>query len=155
MYVCVYIHVCHENAGQNYLYMCVCIHTCATTTQDKITYICVCVYTRVPRERRTKVLIYVCVYIHVCHENAGQNYLYMCVCVYIHVCHENAGQNHNIKIANVSFERVEQLKYLGTILKNENSLQEEIKSTMKSGCSCCHSVQNLCLPVCYPDMYTN
>ena len=32
------------------------------------------------------------------------------------------------KIDNRFFERVEELKYLGTILKNQNSIQEEIKS---------------------------
>jgi hypothetical protein len=31
---------------------------------------------------------------------------------------QNAGQNHNIKIGNKSFERLEQFKYLGTVLTN-------------------------------------
>jgi hypothetical protein len=35
------------------------------------------------------------------------------------------------------------LKYLGTNLKNQNSIQEEIKSRLKSGNACCNSVQNL------------
>jgi hypothetical protein len=43
---------------------------------------------------------------------------------------QNAGQNHNIKIDNKSFERVEQFKYLGTALTNQNSIQEEIKSSL-------------------------
>jgi len=38
---------------------------------------------------------------------------------------------------------VEELKYLGTILMNQNSIQEEIKRRMKSGNVCYHSVQNL------------
>jgi hypothetical protein len=43
---------------------------------------------------------------------------------------------------NSSFERVEDFKYLGTTLTNKNSIQEEIKSRLKSGNACCHSVQN-------------
>jgi len=38
---------------------------------------------------------------------------------------------------------VEEFKYLGRTLTNQNSIQEEIKSRLKSGNSCCHSVQNL------------
>jgi hypothetical protein len=34
-----------------------------------------------------------------------------------------------------------QLKYLGTTVRSQNLIQEEIKSS--SGNSCCHSVQNL------------
>jgi hypothetical protein len=37
-----------------------------------------------------------------------------------------------------------------TILTNQNSIQEEIKSILKSGNACYHSVQNFCLPVAYP-----
>jgi hypothetical protein len=38
---------------------------------------------------------------------------------------------------------VEELKNLGITLTNQNSIQEEIKSTMKSGNACYHLVQNL------------
>jgi len=48
-----------------------------------------------------------------------------------------------MKLDNSSFERVEEFKYLGTTLTNQNSIQEEIKSIMKSGNACYHSVQNL------------
>jgi hypothetical protein len=51
--------------------------------------------------------------------------------------------SHNIKIDNSSFERVEQFKYLGTTLTNQNSIQEEIKRRLKSGNACYHSVQSL------------
>jgi len=55
---------------------------------------------------------------------------------------QNAGQSHNIKIDNSSFERVEEFRYLGTTL-NHNAIQEEIKSRLKSGNACYHSVQNI------------
>jgi len=38
---------------------------------------------------------------------------------------------------------VEEFRYLGTTLTNQNSIQEEIKSRSKSGNACYHSVQNL------------
>ena len=38
---------------------------------------------------------------------------------------------------------MEQFKYLGTTLTNQNSIQEEIKSRLKSGNACYYSVQNL------------
>jgi len=55
---------------------------------------------------------------------------------------QNAGRSHNIKSDNSCFEIVEQFKYLRTTLTNRNSFQEEIKSRLKSGNACCHSVQN-------------
>ena len=56
---------------------------------------------------------------------------------------KNAGRSHNIRIDNRSFERVEELKCLGTTLTNQNSIQEEIKSRLKSGNASYLSVQNL------------
>ena len=56
---------------------------------------------------------------------------------------QNAGWSHNMRIGNRSFERVEHFKYLGTIITNQNSIQEEIKSRSKSGNACYHLVQNL------------
>ena len=56
---------------------------------------------------------------------------------------QNAGQNHNIKTDNKSLEMVEQFKYLGTTVTNQNSIQEEIKSRVKLGNTCYHSVQYL------------
>ena len=44
--------------------------------------------------------------------------------------------------ANSTFERVEEFKYLGTTLTNQNSIEEEIKSRLRSGNVCYHSVQN-------------
>ena len=55
---------------------------------------------------------------------------------------QNAGQSHSMKI-DISFERVEEFKYLGTTLTDQNSIQEELKSRLKSVNACYHSVQNL------------
>ena len=52
-------------------------------------------------------------------------------------------KSHSIKIDNSSLERVVEFKYLVTTLTNQNSIQEEIKSRLKSGNACYHSVQNL------------
>jgi len=49
---------------------------------------------------------------------------------------QKAGRSHNVKIDNSSFERVEEFKYLGTTLTNQNSIQEEIKRRLKSGNAC-------------------
>ena len=48
-----------------------------------------------------------------------------------------------MKIDSSSIERVEEFEYLGTTLTNKNSIQEEIKSRLKSGNACYYSVQNL------------
>ena len=56
---------------------------------------------------------------------------------------QNAGRSHSIKTDNISFERVEDFKYLGTILTNKNDIQVEIKRRLKSGNAFYHSVQNL------------
>jgi hypothetical protein len=41
---------------------------------------------------------------------------------------QNAGHNHNLKVANKSFERVEEFKYSGATLMNRNSIHEEIRA---------------------------
>jgi len=55
-----------------------------------------------------------------------------------------------MKIDTISFERVAEFKYLETTLTNQNSIQEEIKSRLKSRNASYHFLQNLLLPVCYP-----
>ena len=52
-------------------------------------------------------------------------------------------RSHNIKTENSSFESPEQFKYLGKILTNQNSVQVEIKSRLKSGKACYLLVQHL------------
>ena len=56
---------------------------------------------------------------------------------------QNAGRNHSVRIDNSTFKTVEEFKYLGTTLTNQNSIPEEIKSRLRSGNACYHSVQNL------------
>jgi len=66
--------------------------------------------------------------------------------VLLHSSIEVLGQKKRLNFVdqfNSSFERVEEFKYLGTILINQNSIQEEIKSRLKSGIACYNSVQNL------------
>ena len=56
---------------------------------------------------------------------------------------QNAGRIHSVRIDNSTSERVDEFKYLGTTLTNQNSIAEKIKSRLKSGNACYHSVQNL------------
>ena len=49
----------------------------------------------------------------------------------------------SVRIDNSTFERMEEFKYLGTTLTSQNSIAEEIKSRLRSGNACYHSVQNL------------
>jgi len=62
---------------------------------------------------------------------------------FIDVFNENAGRIQSVRIDNSTFERVEGFKYLETTLTNQNCIAEEIKSRLRSGNACYHSVQNL------------
>ena len=53
---------------------------------------------------------------------------------------QTAGLSHTVKVDNSS---IEEFSFLGTTLTNQNSIQEEIKSRLKLGNACYHSVQNL------------
>jgi len=55
----------------------------------------------------------------------------------------NAGRIHRVRIDYSTFERVEEFKYLGTTLTDQNSIAEEINSRLRSGNACYLSVQNL------------
>jgi hypothetical protein len=44
---------------------------------------------------------------------------------------QNSRRSHSLTVDNSPIESVEVFKYLGTTLKNQNSIQEEIKSRLK------------------------
>ena len=46
---------------------------------------------------------------------------------------QNAGRIQRLRIDNSNFERMEEFKYLGTAVTNQNSIAEEIKSRLRSG----------------------
>ena len=50
--------------------------------------------------------------------------------------HRGVIANALIKIGSNSYEKVETFKYLGSLLTNQNSIQEEIKCRFKAGNSC-------------------
>jgi hypothetical protein len=56
--------------------------------------------------------------------------------------HPKLGQNRNISTANESFEKVTKFRYLGTTLKNQNDIHNEIKNRLNSGNACAHLVQS-------------
>ena len=62
---------------------------------------------------------------------------------------QNAGRIQSVRIDNSTFERVEEFKHLGKTLTNQNSIAEEIKSRLRPGNACYHSVQ-FGLEGCYP-----
>jgi len=66
---------------------------------------------------------------------------------------QNAGRSHSIKTGNSSFEKLEECKHLVTTLTSEYSIQEEIKSRLKSWNACYHSVQNLLSSSLLPKKY--
>jgi hypothetical protein len=55
---------------------------------------------------------------------------------------QNVGQTHTLLIANESFENVEEFKYLGTAVTNENCIREKTIVTLNSGNACYNSFQS-------------
>ena len=56
---------------------------------------------------------------------------------------QNAVRCHSTQTDSIPLQRVEGLRYLGTTLRHQTSIREEIKSRLKSGNACYHSVQNI------------
>ena len=63
---------------------------------------------------------------------------------------QNAGRNHSVRIDDSTFERVDEFKYLGTTLTNQNSIQEEIQSRLIQEMLAIIRCRVFCLPGCYP-----
>ena len=62
----------------------------------------------------------------------------------MNICrHQNVIQNQNIVIANLSFENVEKLKYLGVTITNKNDIREEVKSRINMGNVCYYSIEKI------------
>jgi hypothetical protein len=60
-----------------------------------------------------------------------------------------------MKIDNTSCEMMEQLKYFGTTLREQTSIQEELKSRLKSGNAWYHSAENLLSSSLLTKIYKN
>jgi hypothetical protein len=56
---------------------------------------------------------------------------------------QNVGRNRDLKVANRSFENVSQFKYLGTTVRNQNLIKDEIERRLNSGNARYHSIQKL------------
>ena len=62
---------------------------------------------------------------------------------------QNAGRIHSVRNDNSAFDRVEDFKYLGTTLTDQNSIAEEIKSRLRPE-NAIIRCRIFCLPGCYP-----
>ena len=56
---------------------------------------------------------------------------------------QNSGRSHSIQTKNTSFQMMDEFKYLGKMLTNQNIFHEVMKIRLKSGNACYHLVQNI------------
>jgi hypothetical protein len=56
---------------------------------------------------------------------------------------QNTDQLDYIKTDNKAFENVAKFKHLGTMVRNQNCIHEEIPSRLSQRNACYHAVQNL------------
>ena len=57
--------------------------------------------------------------------------------------HRGMIANELIRIGSNSYEKLKTIKYLGSLVTHQNSIQDEIKCRLKAGNSCYYSVQTL------------
>jgi hypothetical protein len=62
--------------------------------------------------------------------------------------YQYVGQSHEIKVGK-SFVRVDQFKYLGTALTQQNCMHKEMKSRWIPGMPALVRPRMFCLPACY------
>ena len=60
--------------------------------------------------------------------------------------HQGMMANEHIRIGSNSYEKVKLFKYLGPVVTNQNSIQNEIKCRLKARNSCYYSVQSFFIP---------
>ena len=63
---------------------------------------------------------------------------------------ENIVQNQNTVIENLSFEKMEKLKYLGVMVTNTNDIHKGIKCRINMGNACYYSLDIFYRPTCFP-----
>jgi len=63
---------------------------------------------------------------------------------------QNAGRIHSGKIVNSTFDRVEEFKYLGTTLTDQNSIAEEIRADWSQEMLAIVRLRIFSLLGCYP-----
>jgi hypothetical protein len=63
---------------------------------------------------------------------------------------QNAGRNHNIRIDNISFERVEEFKYFGTNSTIKILFSKKLRVDLSQGMLAITRCRIFCLPGCYP-----
>ena len=80
--------------------------------------------------------VHVCVCVCVCVQIRKTKYVFL-------FCQQNAGQYDNTKMAYKAYQNVEKFKYLRKTLPNQNCMHKEIKSSLKSGNACYHSVRDI------------
>jgi hypothetical protein len=66
---------------------------------------------------------------------------------------QNAGRIDSVRIDNSTFERVEEFKYLGTTLINQNLLRKKLRADWDQEVLAIIRCRIFCLPGCYPKIY--